>query len=151
MGILVTTTSAVVHVNSEMPTVIATQSTASATITVGQTGPQGPMAPKTLTVLEPFAGDSYTLVYSAGEKTISSISTGILGSGGSSVTYEIKQASDRTTAGSDIVAPSVTSSIGTVTTPTLSTATIAEGNFVWLNVLATTGVVDEFHLTLEFT
>lgn len=132
-------------------TVSVTQNTVLASVTVGDAGPQGPLAPKTLTVLEPFAGDSYTLLYNIAQKTLANISIGLLGSGSPSVTFEIKQAVDRTTAGTAVVASTTASTVGTVTTPTISDAILDPLSFVWINITGVSGQVDEFHITLNFS
>lgn len=120
------------------------------TISVATAGPQGPVAPKTLTVLEPFAGDSYTLLYNAEAKTISSVSVVLLGSGGPSITYNIKKGADRTAAGTDVVATNTVSTIGTAFSATIADGSVGSGQFLWVNITATTGAVSEFHLTLNY-
>lgn len=151
MTTIVTTTNTVVPVSTAPgATINVSQSTASATISVGPAGPQGPVAPKTLTVLEPFAGDSYTLLYNAQAKTISSVSVVLLGSGGPSITYNIKKGADRTAAGTNVVATNTVSTVGTVSSATIADASVGSGQFLWVNITATTGVVSEFHLTINY-
>lgn len=152
MTTIVTSNSIAVPVStSPGATVTFNRSTSSANITIGQAGPQGPVAPKTLTILEPFAGDSYTLLYNIAQKTLANVSVGLLGSGSPSVTFEIKQAVDRTTAGTAVVASTTASTVGTVTTPTISDAILDPLSFVWINITGISGQVDEFHITLNFS
>jgi hypothetical protein len=137
-------------VNSQTQAITVTTNGVSSSVSTGQTGPQGPEGPKTLTVLEPFAGDSYTLFYSVGPKTLGSIAVGMYGSGSPSVTFTIKQATDRTTAGTDVVASTVITNTSAATIATLADPDILASSFVWVEILGVSGVVNEFHITLGF-
>lgn len=151
MSTIVTTTETVLPVSTSPGAAISvSQSSVSTTISAGAPGPQGPVAPKTLTVLEPFAGDSYTLLYNAETKTISSVSVVLLGSGGPSITYNIKKGADRTDAGTNVVATNTVTTVGTVSSATVVDNTIASDQFLWINITATSGVVSEFHLTINY-
>ena len=109
--------------------------------------PANASAARSATVAEPLAGDSFTLFKTTRETTINDVTA--LVSGGS-VTYEIRYAADRTTAGTlAIVADTVTNTT-TGDVATVQNQPIASGNWVWLEITAVSGTVDEFNVSVAF-
>lgn len=137
-------------INTTVNTVATTINSVTGTVEVSSPGPQGPSSPKTLTVLEPFSGDNYTLFYTVAPKSIGTIAAGITGSGSPSVTFALRQATNRSAAGTLVVPSTVISNIAAATMVTPGDPDILASSFLWLEILGTSGVVNEFHLTLEF-
>ena len=102
---------------------------------------------KSVTIAGPQAGDSFTLFRTARSTTIDEVVA--LVSGGS-VTYELRYAVDRTTAGAlAIVAETVTNTT-TGDSATVQNQPIAAGRFVWVEITAVSGTVEEFNLSVSF-
>jgi len=148
----VTTTINTVSTSIDTSTNVVSVSTNNNQITTstGQSGPQGPAGPKTLTVLEPFAGDSFTIFYSVIARTISSINVGIYGTGSPSVTFTIKQATDRSSSGTTVVSSTTVSNPNAATQVTILDPNLLASSFIWLEITNVSGVVNEFHLTMEY-
>lgn len=109
--------------------------------------PANASAARSATIAEPLAGDSFTLFKTTRETTINDVTA--LVSGGS-VTYEIRYAADRTAAGTlAIVADTVTNTT-TGDVATVQNQPIASGNWVWLEITAVSGTVDEFNVSVAF-
>ena len=137
-------------INTTVNTVTTTINSVTGTVGVSSPGPQGPSSPKTLTVLEPFAGDNYTLFYTVAPKTIGAVAAGITGSGSPSVTFALRQSTNRSAVGSLVISSTVISNTTAATMVVPADPDILGSSFLWLEILATSGVVNEFHLTLEF-
>ena len=104
-------------------------------------------AARSATVAEPQTGDSFTLFKATRDTTLRDVSA--LVSGGI-VTYEIRYAADRSTAGTlAIVADTVTNTT-TGATATLQNQPIPVGSWVWLEITAVSGVVDELNVSVAF-
>lgn len=72
----------------------------------------------------------------------------VKGSSSPSVTFTVQRGADRGGAGTEVVASTVgTSTVGVVSNAGL-TGTIASGDRLWLDISATSGVVDEFFIAL---
>jgi hypothetical protein len=68
---------------------------------------------------------------------------------GGSVTYELRYASDRTTAGTlATVSDTVTTTTGD--TATVQNQPIPAARWVWVEITAVSGTVDEFNLSVAF-
>jgi hypothetical protein len=107
---------------------------------------QAPAA-RSATVAEPVSGDSFTLFRTARSTTLREV-TGLVSGG--SVTYEIRYSADRTATGSlAIVADTVTNTT-TGSAATIQNQPIPTGNWVWLEITAVVGTVDEFNASLAF-
>lgn len=109
--------------------------------------PANGSAPRSITIAGPLAGDSFTLFRTARSTTIQEV-VGLVSGG--SVTYELRYAADRTTAGtlatvSDTVTNTTTGDVGTV-----QNQPIPSGQFVWIDITAVSGTVDEFNLSVAF-
>ena len=104
-------------------------------------------AARSATVAEPQTGDSFTLFKATRDTTLRDVSAIV---SGGSVTYEIRYAADRSTAGTlAIVADTVTNTT-TGATATLQNQPIPVGSWVWLEITAVSGVVDELNVSVAF-
>jgi hypothetical protein len=103
-------------------------------------------APRSITIAGPLAGDSFTLFRTTVETTVESVTA--LVSGGS-VAYEIRYATDRSTAGTLAASDTVTNTT-TGDSATLQNQPIPAGRYVWVQVTAVTGTVNEFNLSIGF-
>lgn len=119
---------------------------------LGPIGPTGPSGPKSLTIINPTASEDATLFYTDSQKTLSSISSVLLGTGGSTVTFTIRYAADRSAAGTEAKTGGMICS-STTTSNVVSSfdnPTIPINNFVWLETSSISGSVQEFHVSLTF-
>ena len=104
-------------------------------------------AARSATVAEPQTGDSFTLFKATRDTTLRDVSAIV---SGGSVTYEIRYAADRSTAGTlAIVADTVTNTT-TGATATLQNQPIPVNSWVWLEITAVSGVVDELNVSVAF-
>ena len=104
-------------------------------------------APRSITIAGPQAGDSFTLFRTSHETTIASAVA--LVSGGS-VTYELRYAADRTTAGTLATVSDTVTNTTTGDSATVQNQPIPSDRYVWLNITAVTGTVNEFNLSVAF-
>ena len=104
-------------------------------------------APRSITIAGPQIGDSFTLFRTSGATTITSAVA--LVSGGS-VTYELRYAADRTTAGTLATVSDTVTNTTTGDSATVQNQPIPSGRYVWLNITAVTGTVNEFNLSVAF-
>ena len=104
-------------------------------------------APRSITIAGPQVGDSFTLFRTSGSTTIASAVA--LASGGS-VTYELRYAADRTTAGTLATVSDTVTNTTTGDSATVQNQPIPSGRYVWLNITAVTGTVNEFNLSVAF-
>jgi len=118
----------------------------------GPAGPTGPTGPKSLTISYPTASEDATLFYTDSQKTLSSISSVLLGTGSSTVTFTIRYAADRSAAGTEVKTGGMICSSNTTanTVSSFDNPTIPINNFVWLETSNITGSVQEFHVSLIF-
>lgn len=105
------------------------------------------VAPRSITIAGPQAGDSFTLFRSSKETTISSI-VGLVSSG--SVTYEIRYAADRTDTGTLASVSDTVTNTTTGDSATVQNQPIASGQWVWVEITAVSGTVAEFSLSVAF-
>jgi hypothetical protein len=104
-------------------------------------------AARSATVAEPQTGDSFTLFKATRDTTLRDVSAIV---SGGSVTYEIRYATDRSAAGTlAIVADTVTNTT-TGTTATLQNQPIPVNSWVWLEITAVSGAVDELNVSVAF-
>lgn len=117
----------------------------------GPTGQTGSASPKAITVIAPTASEKIPLFYTTSQIVLSQICSLI--SGGTSVDFRIRYASDFSTASptdtttNAIVANSATTGVSTTS---FSNGTISANNFVWLTTSAVSGVVNLLNVTLIF-
>jgi hypothetical protein len=104
-------------------------------------------APRSITIAEPQIGDSFTLF----RTTRSTVITGAIAlvSNGS-VTYELRYAADRTTAGTLATASDTVTSITTGDSATVQNQPIPADRYVWIEITAVSGTVAEFNLSVAF-
>lgn len=120
----------------------------------GTTGPSGPMGPKSSLLSYPTTQDTdVTLFYTTNALTISKI-VSVLPNGTTSpsCSFNIKYASDHSTAGTAVTSSAITTtsiSTGTSTT-SFANASIPAGSFVWIEVTTVSGTVPALSVTMEF-
>lgn len=103
--------------------------------------------PRSITIVEPQSGDSFTLFRTTDSTTITSAVA--LVSGGS-VTYELRYAADRTAAGTLATVSDTVTNITTGDTATVQNQPIPAGRYVWIEITAVAGTVNEFNLSVAF-
>ena len=104
-------------------------------------------APRSITIAGPLVGDSFTLFRTSRETTIASAVA--LVSGGS-VTYELRYAADRTTAGTLATISDVVTNTTTGDSATVQNQPIPADRYVWIEITAVSGTVNEFNLSVAF-
>jgi hypothetical protein len=69
-----------------------------------------------------------------------------------SVTFNVRHNTDFSTTGTQLVSGGITTTNTTtgLATTTFDNATVTGNSFVWLTTTATTGTVDEFHISVFF-
>lgn len=106
---------------------------------------------KSVTILSPQATDKVTLFALPYAATLTKFQAVIRGSSTPSVYYNVKYGTDRSS-GTTVV--SIGSTVSSTTTGDVVTSfnnsSPAADSYVWLEMLAVTGTVDEFHLTVYY-
>ena len=114
---------------------------------VGPAGPPGPA--RTITIPSPRANDSFTLFYTQEPTTINEIRALVRGSG-SSATFEIRYAADRSATGT---LASVSAAVSNTTTGQViatQNMPIPAGQFIWVAVTAVPVQPDELSVSVSF-
>lgn len=104
-------------------------------------------APRSVTIAGPQTGDSFTLFRTSRATTISSV-VGLVSGG--SVTYELRYAADRTTAGTLATLSDTVTNTTTGDSATVQNQPIPSDRWVWVDITGVTGTVDEFSLSVAF-
>jgi len=106
---------------------------------------------KSITILSPQATDKVTLFAIPYAATITKLQAVVRGSASPAVHYALKYGTDRTS-GTTVVAIGSTVSSTTTgnTVTTFDNSTPAADSYVWMEVVAITGTVDEYHLTVSY-
>jgi hypothetical protein len=104
-------------------------------------------AARSATVAEPQAGDSFTLFKATRDTTLRDVSAIV---SGGSVTYEIRYATDRSTAGTLAILADTVTNTTTGATATLQNQPIPINSWVWLEVTAVSGTVNELNVSVAF-
>ena len=104
-------------------------------------------APRSITIAGPQIGDSFTLFRTSRETTIASAVALV---SGYSVTYELRYAADRTTAGTLATVSDVVTNTTTGDSATVQNQPIPADRYVWIEITAVSGTVDEFNLSVAF-
>jgi len=104
-------------------------------------------APRSITIAAPQSGDNFTLFRTTRETTITS-AIGLVSGG--SITYELRYAADRTTAGTLATVSDTVTNTTTGDAATIQNQPIPAGRYVWLDITTVTGIVDEFNLSVAF-
>ena len=103
---------------------------------------------KSITVANPSSVEDITMFKSEVGYTISSLNSVVRGST-PSITWTIRKNSDRSATGTEVVTGGTTTTSQTgASTTSLNSASIAAGDYVWLEVTAKSGTVDELHVTI---
>lgn len=103
--------------------------------------------PRSITIAGPQAGDSFTLFRTQSDTAIASV-TGLVSGG--SVTYELRYAADRSTAGTLATVSDTVTNTTTGDAATVQNMPMPASRWVWVDITATSGTVDEFNLTIGF-
>jgi hypothetical protein len=104
-------------------------------------------APRSITIAEPQAGDSFTL-FRTTRSTVVTSAIALVSSG--SVTYELRYAADRTTTGTLATASDTVTNITTGDSATVQNQPIPADRYVWIEITAVSGTVAEFNLSVAF-
>lgn len=116
----------------------------------GATGPAGPIGPKGITIPNPVAGDTFTILWSNADLTVAEIKTLVRGTS-PTVNATISWGADRSTASNTIITNYTTSNVTNGNTATSFTnATPTSNSYIWVTINSTTGTVTEYHATLRF-
>jgi len=103
--------------------------------------------PRSITIAGPQVGDSFTLFRTTQSAIITS-AVALVSNG--SVTYELRYAADRTAAGTLAIAADTVTNITTGDSATVQNQPIAADLYVWVEITAVTGTVEEFNLSIAF-
>jgi hypothetical protein len=105
-------------------------------------------AARGISIINPSSSENVTIWGSNNNYIINNMVVVVRGTS-PSVTWTVKKSSDRSTAGTPVITAgtTTTSTTGTVIT-TMDSPSIVDGDFVWLEISATSGTVQEFHLTI---
>ena len=114
----------------------------------GYAGSRGTISPRGLAFLTPQVNDEQTLLYSGSSLTVSEI-RGVI-RGGTDVDVELKYATSRNLTGTTIASGTISNS-DTGATLTVTNSSIPSGSYVWCVLTGVTGIVNEFHLNVEFS
>jgi len=106
-----------------------------------------PDAARSATIGEPQVGDSFTLFKTVRSTTLREVSAIV---SGGSVTYEIRYATDRSTAGTLAIVSDTVTNTTTGAAATVQNQPIPTSSWVWLEITATSGTVDEFNVSVAF-
>ena len=104
-------------------------------------------APRSITIAEPQIGDSFTL-FRTTQSTVITSAIALVSSG--SVTYELRYAADRTTAGTLATTSDTVTNITTGDSATVQNQPIPANRYVWIEITAVSGTVTEFNLSVAF-
>lgn len=106
---------------------------------------------KSLSILNPNTGENLTFCYFKRASTIKRVNAVIRG--GTSILIQLVQGTDRSAAGTNVFSGNQT--VNSTTTgnefTTFSDATMPAGSWLWLTTSTETGVVNELHVTVEYT
>jgi hypothetical protein len=105
-----------------------------------------------LTVESPSDSEDISIFKAPADISITEMTAVVRGST-PSVTWTVRHSTDRSAAGNEVVTSGTTTtsaSTGSVVT-SFNDATIPDGSFVWFETTATSGTIEEIHLTIEFT
>ena len=106
-----------------------------------------PDAARSATIGEPQVGDSFTLFKTVRSTTLREVSAIV---SGGSVTYEIRYATDRSTAGTLAIVSDTVTNTTTGAAATVQNQPIPISSWVWLEITAISGTVDEFNVSVAF-
>ena len=107
------------------------------------------LAPKSITISEPLAGDSFTLFRTSKTTTIAGVTSLVAGEN-PAVGYQLRYAANRTASGTLAIIPAVANNTTVGSAATVQNMPIPSGNYVWLNVTTVSGFASEFNLSIAF-
>jgi hypothetical protein len=121
-------------------------------VITGENGPQGasgaPGPPKSLTIAYPVAGDNLTLFYTQSNTTLVQVAAILRGSSSPSVTYSLRYAANRSSAGTAATGSTTVSSTTTAAIATLQNMPIPANSFLWLEISSISGNPTELSITV---
>lgn len=103
---------------------------------------------KSVTIQNPEEGDQFTLFRCSQALNLENITAIAKGPDHPEATIEIRYAPDLTDTGTTVVASQTITNVNTGQQLVLQNLPIPTGSYVWLNVLGTSGVIDEFNLSI---
>lgn len=106
-------------------------------------------APRSVSITGPIANDTFTLFRTDVETTLTAV-TALVSGATPSVTYEIRYAANRTSAGTPAITPATITNTTTGVAATVLNQPIPANSYVWLTITAVTGTVGEMNVTLAF-
>lgn len=109
--------------------------------------PANASAPRSITIADPEAGDSFTIFKTSRQATITSVSG--LVSGGS-VTYELRYGTDRSGAGTLATVSETVTNATIGDDATIQNQPIPVNSWVWIEITGVSGIVDEFNVSIAF-
>jgi hypothetical protein len=116
----------------------------------GPPGVAGPMGPKAMSLQLPVAGDEVSLFYAKSALLLTQINVVVRGTT-PGVTWTVLWASARNAVGTPVItAGTTTTTLANNTIVTFNNPNIPANSWVWLKVTATSGVVLEMGLSLQF-
>lgn len=107
------------------------------------------VAPRSITIVQPQVNDSFTLFRTSRETTITSV-VGLVQGSTPSVTYELRYASDRSTTGTLATNSATVTNTTTGSAATVVNQPIPSGRYVWIEITAVSGTVDELNVSVAF-
>ena len=114
----------------------------------GATGARGTISPRGVFFKTPQVSEEQTVLYTKTDLTVSEI-RGIV-RGGTSVEIDVKTAANRDDAGTSI-GSGIISSTSAGDTITITSASVAADSYVWVELTAVTGIVNESHINIIFS
>jgi len=114
----------------------------------GPQGPSGASAPRSVTIVDPAANDNFTLFHTKVETTITSVRALVRGSA-PSVTFILKADPDRNAVGTAVTVSQVITNATIGEEVAIINQPIPSGYYVWLEITATSGGVNEFNVGIE--
>ena len=106
-------------------------------------------APRSITIVDPQASDSFTVFRTTRATTISQVVALVAGTT-PAVGYELRYAANRTASGITAIVPAIASNTTVGSGATIQNMPIPPGNYVWLNIATVSGNTTEFNLSVAF-
>lgn len=103
---------------------------------------------KSITIQNPEAGDQFTLFRCDRLLNIQNVTAIAKGSLDPTATIEMRYALDLKSSGTQVISPQTITNVNTGQQLTLSNLPIPANSYIWLNVLNTSGIIDEFNLSM---
>ena len=108
---------------------------------------------ESITLNSPTSTEDVSVFYTTEAITISQLTCVLVGSSFPSISWTIRHSSNRNLTGNEVVTSG--SSTSNTTTGDIITSfndeTIPAGSFIWVEITSKSGVVDEYHLTIEYS